>query len=284
MDSMPDSINQVWKNPLDLLARKLGNLRGNIIDMHIHPTTNERDMRAMLEQARRAGISHLIISNAGIPSVPLHATESQVTRFNEFSARLCDRFPNWIDMFVYIDSQDPDAAVREIDSWVLGHGAVGIKIEWGRGDGDDLTCADTVVRRAAELGVPVKFHTFFRKGGALPREVTPLHIAKLAKAHPDAKIIMAHSGGDWIRAARTVKHLANVYSDTSGCTWRSGFTEFLVHNLGPDRVLYGSDMPCRAFGPQIAKVLAANLSRDNLHMIFVDNAQRLFFKRKHTNP
>jgi predicted TIM-barrel fold metal-dependent hydrolase len=249
--------------------------------MHIHPTTDEGDMAAMIEQAKRAGIARFIFSHLGVPYVPIVVSRADIEEFNSFAARLRDRYSDWMDMYVYVDGRHPEAP-RDVERWVREHGAIAVKIEWARGDGDPLDIDDVaytpdVVAQATELNVPVKIHTFFRTGGPMHGEVSPLHIVRLAQANPRARLIMAHFGGDWIRTARTVKDYPNIYGDTSGCTWRAGFTERIVAEVGAERVVYGSDPPVRAFGPQIAKILAADFTREQLKQIFYENAERLFY-------
>jgi uncharacterized protein len=266
-------------NPVDDLDRRLAELRGRIIDMHVHLTADETEMAGLLDQAKRAGIGKLICSHLGFPALPRYPTRQQIRDFNEFAVRMRDRHASLMDTYVYVYPPHGDSALRDVEEWVVQHGAVAVKIEWGRGEGNDLSYIDAVVKRATELAVPIQLHTFFRTGGEDPGEVSPLHIAQLAAANGEARLIMAHFGGDWVRAARTVKEFPNVVGDTSGCTWQAGLTEFIVQEVGAERVLYGSDMPCRALGPQIAKVLAARLTPAERHMVFAGNAQRVFYRR-----
>jgi uncharacterized protein len=263
-------------DPLSRLEQRLEPFRGEVVDMHVHPTTDADDLAGELDQARRAGVGHIVMSHLGLPTVPRRASPAQLRTFNEFAASVRDRHVGWVDMYVATDPRTGESSVRDVEDGVRRLGAVGVKIEWCREDDGSLDSTVPVLKMAASLGVPVKIHTFFRKGGEDQGEVSPLHIAELANRCPEVTIIMAHSGGDWIRTARTVKSLPNVCGDTSGCTWRTGFTEFLVRELGPRRVLYGSDAPVRAFGPQLGKIVAADLTDDELRLVLVDNARRLF--------
>jgi hypothetical protein len=265
-------------DPLAELDSVLREFRGEIIDMHVHPSTDVDEFEAVLDQGRRAGIGHIIFSHLGIPVVYRRPTPAQTRTFNEFAAGLRDRHAGWVDMYVAVDPRQGESSVRDVEDGVLRLGAVGVKMEWCRADDGSLEPIFPILDVAGKLGVPVKIHTFFRKGGEQMGEVSPLHIRELAQRFPGTNIIMAHSGGDWIRAARTVKALPNVFGDTSGCTWRAGFTEFFVQEMGAERVLYGSDAPVRAFGPQIAKILAAGGAPEALRLMFVDNARRLFFR------
>ena len=247
--------------------------------MHCHPTTDEPEMQTVLEQAKRAGIAKIIFSHLGLPLIPHNPTRAQIREYNDYGTRLRDHHAGWMDMYVYINPRHGEVAVKDVEKGVQQQGAIGVKMEWCREPNGSLDTTVAVVRRAGELGVPCLIHTFFRKGGNQEAEVSPVDIVYLAKACPHTNIIMAHFGGDWIRAARTVKDFPNIYGDTSGCTWRGGFTEFVVREVGARRVLYGSDIPIRAFGPQFAKVLRAGLTEEELRLVFYENAQRLFYAK-----
>ena len=113
-------------DPIERLDQALGELRGRIIDMHIHPTATEGDMHGMLEQAKRAGMGKLIFSHAGVPIIPRHPTRQQIREFNEFSVRLRDRYPGWMDMYVYVYPPQGEGAVRDVEEWVTQHGAIAV--------------------------------------------------------------------------------------------------------------------------------------------------------------
>jgi predicted TIM-barrel fold metal-dependent hydrolase len=87
---------------------------------------------------------------------------------------------------------------------------------------------------------------------------------------------VGHFGGDWVRTARSIKPYPNVYGDTSGCTHRSGFTEAGVDVIGANRIVLGVDMWCRAFGTQIAKIFAANISEGDKELILYKNQEQIF--------
>ena len=55
----------------------------------------------------------------------------------------------------------------------------------------------------------------------------------------------------------------------------AGFTEMAVRELGPERIVYGSDVGGRSFGSQVGKVLGANISDEAKKMILGGNLRRL---------
>ena len=55
----------------------------------------------------------------------------------------------------------------------------------------------------------------------------------------------------------------------------AGYTEMAVRELGPERVIYGSDAGGRSFASQLAKVFGANVPDAAKQLIFSGNLKRL---------
>ena len=81
-----------------------------------------------------------------------------------------------------------------------------------------------------------------------------MELMQLAARHPEASIICGHSGGDWERGLRVIRPFKNVSADLAGSDPCAGFCEMAVRELGPERVIYGSDAGGRSFASQLAKV------------------------------
>ena len=98
---------------------------------------------------------------------------------------------------------------------------------------------------------------------------------------PNAKILMAHSGGcptalgDWFRAIEVAKHYPNLYLDTASSQADMGYIEAMVAGVGAERVIFGTDMPIidPFFG--LAKITGANLTQQQKDLILGGNIQRL---------
>jgi predicted TIM-barrel fold metal-dependent hydrolase len=63
--------------------------------------------------------------------------------------------------------------------------------------------------------------------------------------------------------------------DIGGFEPRPGWVEMGVRELGPERVLFGSDFPGRSFASQLAKVHSADLSPEVRRLILGANLKRL---------
>jgi predicted TIM-barrel fold metal-dependent hydrolase len=86
---------------------------------------------------------------------------------------------------------------------------------------------------------------------------------------------MAHLGGVGIKGVEDVADCHNVYIDTSGAQPEAGLVEYAVTRIGAERIVYGSDAPCRTFGAQMARIREADITEAQRRLIFSENARRL---------
>ncbi|MDM8005281.1 MAG: amidohydrolase family protein [Phycisphaerae bacterium] len=122
---------------------------------------------------------------------------------------------------------------------------------------------------AAEYGMPILSHT------------TPDECDHLMQHVPQARLVMAHMGGhpyafgDWHRAVAVAKKHPNLLLDTASSQIDNGMVEHAVAELGPEKILYGSDMPLLDPFTQMAKVTGAELDDRAKALILGGNLQRL---------
>jgi predicted TIM-barrel fold metal-dependent hydrolase len=130
-----------------------------------------------------------------------------------------------------------------------------------------------VLDTVAELGIPIIWH--------------PARVAlfdSVARDYPTVDLIMAHLGsdlsGDWrehLAAIKMAARYSNVYLDT-GATVLTRYLELAVKELGPGKIIFGSDEPevdCRL---EIFKVRVLKLPREQEQMILGGNMARLLSK------
>ena len=257
-----------WKIPASLSP---------VIDMHAHPPYDLSQTEPMLAAARRAGIERLILCSLGYSDMIAYPPVDEVRRGNERVIGLIDRHPGFVSGLVYVNPNLSET--RSILEEGLQHpGIVGVKL-WisCRDEQGHLDPVYPVLELAAERNVPVLCHAFYRSGGNLPGELSPTDIAHLAARYPQARLIMAHMGGQWIQGVRAIRPYPNVWTDFSGGRAYMGSVEFAVRELGAGRVLYGSDAFIRAFAVMLAKVAAAELDPPDKRRIVWDNSAALFF-------
>ena len=171
---------------------------------------------------------------------------------NDEVLRAISHFPQRAFGFVYLNPKHTDASLAELDRCVRDGPMVGVKL-WvaKRCTAPEL---DPIVRRATELKAVVLQHTYVKATGNLPGESTPSDLAELARRHPEARFIGAHSGGDWEIGYRAMRDCPNIFPDLCGFDPTAGATEMAVRELGAERLLYGSDAGGRSFASQLAKV------------------------------
>jgi predicted TIM-barrel fold metal-dependent hydrolase len=98
--------------------------------------------------------------------------------------------------------------------------------------------ASTLMQTARECGLVVNIHS----GGGISH---PLGIGALSRRFPDVTVLMDHMGyrewgSDAIEAARDNP---NLYLGTTIAAMEPSFVERAVRELGPERVIYGSNWP-----------------------------------------
>jgi predicted TIM-barrel fold metal-dependent hydrolase len=103
-------------------------------------------------------------------------------------------------------------------------------------------------------------------------------LARLAARHPNASFILAHigGGGDYMHTFAAVRDQQNIFPDLSGSGVDRGMLDEAILTLGPDRLLWGSDLTmCTG----LAKLLALDVigvTGDHLENIRWKNAARIF--------
>jgi predicted TIM-barrel fold metal-dependent hydrolase len=101
--------------------------------------------------------------------------------------------------------------------------------------------------------------------------------ASVAKAQPDIRWIMGHSGGPYgsVHAVELARDLPNIDLDITLSMCPARQIEFFVKELGSERVLFGTDNPFIDPRPQIGRVGLARISHQDRVNIFGANARRM---------
>src|SRR4051794_10522751 len=131
--------------------------------------------------------------------------------------------PDRLIGFVYLSPNHLQFSLDELNRCVRDGPMAGVKL-WvaKRVSAKEL---DPIVDRASELKAVIFQHTWFKTGGNLPGESTPLDVAELARRHPNTKLICGHTGGNWELGIRAVRQLPNVMLDSAGSDPTSGFID-----------------------------------------------------------
>src|SRR5690349_8041852 len=227
-----------------MLGAQAAARRFRIWDIHSHlhavpGDTPEARMEVLVRCADRMGIERLILSQGN--STDLHPTPDQLRQENDRVLRAVRRFPERAYGSVYLSPSYLDFSLQEFDRCVRDGPMIGV----GELEADKRCNApelDPIVERAVAMKAPILQHTWLKLDGNEPGESSPYDLVELARRHPDANFICAHSGGDWERGITILRDTKNICAGMAGFDPTSGVVEMAVRELGPERVVYGSDV------------------------------------------
>jgi uncharacterized protein len=247
-----------------------------IFDVHTHPVFREHArgpgaVEAFLRRAEAHGIRGLV-ALGDVLAFGRSPTAAQVRRINDETAALVRADPGRVVGFCYLNPTLGEGAVRRETERCAARGFRGIKLEIANNARD--ACMRPVMREAERLGWVVLQHawsmTWIRQRSY---HTDPEDAATLARRFPNVRIIMAHLTGCGVRGVLAVRDCENLVVDTSGAAPEDGIVRYAVEQLGPRRVLYGSDAPVRDFGVALARITGAGLGADVTRRLLGENAR-----------
>ena len=181
----------------------------------------------------------------GFHSVCLGA---QIT--NDDVARYVQTKPDRLVGIAGVDPSVPKQALADLDHAKSELGMAGVAVAPAAQDfHPSSTQAMLVYAKAAEMGMPIVFHTGIRMCPATKLDFArPFLLDEIARELPEARILIAHMGLPWID--ETIELLAkhdNVFAEISWLMcqpWRAYQTLVKVHQRGViDKLLFGSGFP-----------------------------------------
>jgi predicted TIM-barrel fold metal-dependent hydrolase len=259
-----------------------------IWDLHCHlqgfdGRTPDEKMAKLLAYADLMGIERVVVF-MGYP-FEFDPSPDELRRQNDQVLQALSHYHDRAFGFAYVSPAHVEASLKEIDRCVRDGPMVGIKLWVARRCNDPAI--DPIIRRAAELKAAIYQHTWNKATGRLPGESSAEEVAELAGRFPDVPLICGHTGGDWERGIRAIRPHPRVFADLAGSDPTAGYVEMAVRELGPRRVLFGSDVGGRSFASQLAKVQGADLPDEARRAILAENLQRLLtpiLRNKGINP
>lgn len=206
---------------------------------------------------------------------------------NDYVAECVARHPDTFVGFASVDPWKGKAAVAELRRAVTDLGLRGLKLHPGCQlfAPDDRRFYD-LYDTAAELGVPVLFHTgttgvgagMAGGGGVKLGYCRPILLDDVAADFPELQIVAAHMSWPWVDELLAVaEHKANVWVEVSGYSpkrWTPDYLRAVTGRL-QDRVLFGSDYPFIAFGKWLDAFRTYHPTPELEEKILVGNARRL---------
>jgi predicted TIM-barrel fold metal-dependent hydrolase len=142
---------------------------------------------------------------------------------------------------------------------------------------DDPKLSLPVVEEVAKTGKLIAFHI----GPDAYERTHPFRAAKIAKLHPEMKVLMVHMGMTNADMSNAVIEMAqenpNMYLIGSGTSYGAFLQAIKV--LGADRVCFGTDAPFRRMHVELAAfnaLLDGEVSEEEKNMVMGGNISRLF--------
>jgi len=239
-----------------------------IIDGHVHVGTSvffhmKADGDLLVRMADELGFDKLFVTE-------LNALFYNMREGNDALAREIARHPDRLMGYVSVPTPRLGShGVEEVRRCHEKYGFRGMKIySHPEASIAEPGTAD-LLEAAAEYGMPILAHT------------TPDECDYLMTVVPEARLVTAHMGGhpyafgDWHRAVMVAKKHPNLLIDTASSQIDNGMLEYAVAELGPEKILFGTDMPLLDPHTQLAKVTGANISEQAKRAILGGNLVRL---------
>jgi uncharacterized protein len=239
-----------------------------IIDSHVHIGTGaffhmDADAEYLLCLADRAGFDRIFVTE-------LNALFYDMREGNDALGGILARHSE--RLIGYLSVPTPrlgQRAVEEVHRCCETYGMRGLKIY----SHPEASIAEPgtvpLLEAATEYGMPILAHT------------TPAECDYLMERVPQCRLLMAHMGGhpyahgDWHRAIAVAEKHPNLLLDTASSQIDNGMLELAVERLGPQRIIFGTDMPLLDPFTQKAKVTGSDLDEATKALILGGNMARI---------
>jgi predicted TIM-barrel fold metal-dependent hydrolase len=251
-----------------------------IWDIHCHLPSPLWKGVSLVEQADRL---LEIAGRVGIERIGLFLRTGKLTGPESDAEVLpvLERYAGRVFGFVWCDLFEVQRSIDFLQKWVGDGPMIGLKLGGYSGICSKPEYAP-VFEKAIDLQAVIYQHTWIKLGGEpprpgggnLPHESQPSDLVEVARRYSDYPFICGHTGGDWELGIRMVRSQTNVSVELGGGYPTSGIVEMAVRELGPRRIIYGSDVTGRSFAAQLGKVHGAAIPDEHKRLIFSENFRR----------
>jgi uncharacterized protein len=249
-----------------------------IWDVHTHlfgfaGATIEEKVDDCLRFADRMGVERMLVLTSA--QYGRNPDRDKLRAGNDVTIRAVKKAPDRLFGCAFMYPGSLQACLDEIDRCVRDGPCIGLKFEFDTNAGADSPDLDAIFERAEQYKAVIMHHTWIKTIGNEEGESTPMQLAAVARRHPNVTVFCGHTGGNWELGIRAIRDVKNMTCDLSGSDPVAGYTEMAVRELGPARVLYGSDIQGRSFASQIGKVMGADIPDSTRRMVLRENMRRL---------
>jgi hypothetical protein len=165
-----------------------------------------------------------------------------------------------------------EKALSELEFCLREYKFIGLKLHpWIQGYSGGADFLAPLFEICHDYSVPVLFHT------GTPPYAQAFHIWIHAKRFPEVNFILGHMGLNyqWRDAIEVGKTCPNTFFDTSGISYTFAIKR-LIKELGPDRVMFGSDNPFLYPDIELEKIFNLGLTEGEIDMILFGTASKVF--------
>jgi predicted TIM-barrel fold metal-dependent hydrolase len=243
-----------------------------IIDFHAHvgPYYNmhipDADAAAMVKTMDLCGIDKAVISTT-------MSFDTDIVLGNTIMLDALAAFPGRLYGACAVSGNYPELSLAELERTMANPAVVMIKVHpWSTRCRLDDRRLTPILDYAAARGHFVLVHTWL---DADPYGSQDL-FAAVAAQYPAIKWLMGHSGGPFgsVHAVELAEKGENIYLDLTLSMCPAQQVEFFVREVGPERVIFGTDNPFIDPRPQIGRVALAGISDEDKAKIFGGNVRR----------
>ncbi|MCH6256858.1 amidohydrolase family protein [Puniceicoccaceae bacterium K14] len=249
-----------------------------IIDCHAHPIFFEngktkQEVDKLVSYSKSLGIEKMVCLGDVLVYGP-NPNAQQLRAINDDTRQLMAWYPDFFIGFCYLNPTLGEKPLQVELELCVKAGFRGIKLEMSNNARDAVMTPLMIA--AEQYALPVLQHTW----NSLHKQTRkinsdPIDTCLLARRFPNVTVIMAHLYSFGIRGVLEAQNLPNLYIDTSSCLPFAGLIEYAVEKLGPNRILYGSDIPIRELGQCIGRVIGSDIDSKTKEKILYSNAQSL---------
>ena len=246
-----------------------------IIDAHNHlgaRKTDDEDQifagvgtEEFLKTLDQSGIDHSIV-------FALFDRYGDYNPGNEFVRQAFTEHPDRLTGLFRVDPHMQNQRLEDVEKALQEDGFRGLKIH-PRSERtliDDEELIDPLVEIARDCGWPILFHT------GEERWCRPYMLYIIARRFPNTRFVMGHSGQKAHREGLWVaRECSNVYLETSTLGHYEIVQRF-IDELGPQRVLFGTDIPFRDPRVELFKFELMDLPTREHELVMGENAARLW--------
>ena len=253
-----------------------------VIDIHAHMDRpaqflcpGDPGIDGMIQVMDRVGIHRIAIC-------PNMAINSDIIKGNERVLQAAEKYPQRVIALCTVNFNRFEESLESLDRCFATPYFRGIKLhpDFMRYSMQDEEKMCAVLDCARKNKAFLLSHTDARLyPGHLTLNSDPLFFEPYIKRYPDVNFILAHCGltpGGDVTSLRLARENGNVFLDTTGFRFSNTWSvEDIARQAGPEKLVFGTDMPFNDVGSALSRILLADLPVETRIQMLGRNALRV---------